>query len=141
MHESALMAYLLALLIGGVARQCAFDIVRVDVVERAFYDVGQGGDTQVGVEAPIEGRALMVEQIEKCEWLQDLAEVGRAHQACGEAVRPATGATRDLTYRGLRSRRGHLKLPPTYWSWVTLASLAVPVTSRRNRNPLSGNLG
>jgi hypothetical protein len=31
------------------------------------------------MQGPIEGRALVVERIEKHEWLQTLAEVGWAH--------------------------------------------------------------
>ena len=65
------------------------------IADRAFRDVGQGGDTRVGVEAPVEGRALMVEKVEKHEWLQDLAQIGRAHQTCDGAVRPATGTLHD----------------------------------------------
>jgi hypothetical protein len=56
--------------------------------------------------APLKG-ALMIEQIEKHERLQDLAEVGRAHQTDGGALRPTTGTTRDLTYTGLCRLRPH----------------------------------
>jgi hypothetical protein len=34
----------------------------------------------------------MVEKVEKHEWLQDLAQVGRAHQTCGGTVRPRSPA-------------------------------------------------
>jgi hypothetical protein len=55
----------------------------------------EGGDTRVGVQGPVEGRALMVEKVEKHEWLQDLTEVGRAHQTRDGAVIPATGTLHD----------------------------------------------
>src|SRR6476659_4639004 len=58
-------------------RQCAPDVVRVDITDGSFRDVGQCGDTRVGVQAPVEGRALMVEKIEKYKWLEDLAKIGR----------------------------------------------------------------
>jgi hypothetical protein len=38
---------------------------------------------------------VVVEEVEKHEWLQDLTEVGRAHQTCEETVRPATGTLHD----------------------------------------------
>jgi hypothetical protein len=79
----------------AAGRQCAFDVVRVDIADGAFRDIGQGGDTRVGVEARAEGRALMVEKVEKHKRLQDLAEIGRAHQTCGGAVRPATSTLHD----------------------------------------------
>ena len=77
------------------------DVVRVDITHRAFQDVAQSGDTRVGVEARFEGRALMVEKVEKHERLQDLAEVGRAHQTCRGALRSATG-----TLHVARAKRG-----------------------------------
>src|SRR5713226_7368677 len=64
-------------------RQCALDVVRGDIADRAFRDVGDGGDTRVGMQAHVQGCPLMVEEVEKHERLQDLAEVGRAHQTCG----------------------------------------------------------
>src|SRR6267142_2893597 len=76
-------------------RQCALDAVRVDVADRAFQDVAQGGDPRMGMQAPVKGRSLVVEKVEEDEWLQDLAEVGRAHQACSVALRPATGTLCD----------------------------------------------
>src|SRR5258707_3171001 len=60
----------------------------------------------------MERRSRMVEKVEKHEWLQDLAEVGRAHQTRDEALCLATGTTRDLTYRGVCSRSAHWNLPP-----------------------------
>ena len=45
--------------------QCAPRIVRVDIVDRSFHNVGQGGDTGVGMQGTVEGRALMVEKVEK----------------------------------------------------------------------------
>jgi hypothetical protein len=48
--------------------QCAPDMVRVDIVDRPFHNVGQGGDTGVGMQGSVEGRALMVEEVEKTEW-------------------------------------------------------------------------
>src|SRR3984893_9811569 len=79
----------------AAGRQCAPDIVRIDIAYRAFRDVCQGGDTRVGVKRSVEGRALMIEKVEKHEWLQDLAEVGRAHQPGDGAVRPAAGTSHD----------------------------------------------
>src|SRR5712664_1339252 len=61
----------------------------VPLTFRAFRDVAQGGDTRVGVKPSLEGRTRMLGPIEKYEWLQNLAEVARAHQACGDSVRPA----------------------------------------------------
>src|SRR5258706_15890491 len=60
------------------------------------------------MERPVEGRALVVEKVEKYERLQDLAEIGRAHQTCDGAVRLATGAPND---RPRQTRRRRL-------SWV-----------------------
>jgi hypothetical protein len=37
----------------------------------------------------------MIEKIQKHEWLQDFAEVGRAHQTCDRAVCPAAGTLDD----------------------------------------------
>ena len=86
----------------AAGRQCAPDVVRVDIADRAFREVAQGGDTRVGVEGPVEGRALMVEKVEEHEGLQDLAEIGRAHQPCDGAVRPATGTPHDRTRQARR---------------------------------------
>jgi hypothetical protein len=44
------------------------------------------------VQESVEGRTLMVEEVEKHEWLQDLTEVRRAHQTCDGTV----GAGGDL---------------------------------------------
>jgi hypothetical protein len=44
----------------------------------------------------------MVEEIEKHERLQDLAQVGRAHQTGDGAVRAATGALHDRPRQTLR---------------------------------------
>ena len=45
----------------AAGRQCTSDVVRADIADRAFRDLGQGGDTRVGVEAQAEGRACMIE--------------------------------------------------------------------------------
>jgi hypothetical protein len=37
--------------------QCVPGIVRVDIVDRSFHNVGQGGDTGVGMQGTVEGRA------------------------------------------------------------------------------------
>src|SRR5260221_10162468 len=79
----------------AAGRQCAPDVIRINEADRAFRDVSQSSNTRVRVERPIEGCAYMVEEVEKHEWLQDLAEVRRAHQTCYRAVRPATGALHD----------------------------------------------
>src|SRR5437016_11124656 len=39
----------------AAGRQCAPDVVGVDIADRAFREVAQGGDTRVGVEGPVEG--------------------------------------------------------------------------------------
>jgi hypothetical protein len=39
--------------------------IRVGEADRAFYDVGQGGDSGVGVKDSIEWGALMLEKVEK----------------------------------------------------------------------------
>jgi hypothetical protein len=41
----------------AACRHCALDVVRVDITDSAFGDIGQDGDTRVGVEARGEGRA------------------------------------------------------------------------------------
>src|SRR5258705_4386939 len=46
----------------------------------------------------------MVEKVEKHERLQDLAEIGRAHQTCDGAVRLATGAPNDRPRQARRRR-------------------------------------
>src|ERR1700704_2928105 len=76
----------------AAGRQCALDVVRVDIADRAFRDVGQGSDTRVRVEAPVEGRALMVEKVEKHEWLQDLAH-GLIKRVARPCVRPRVRCT------------------------------------------------
>jgi hypothetical protein len=58
----------------------------------------------------------VIEQIEKDERLQNLAEVGWTHQTCDGAVRPPAGALCNPTCRGLcgrslSSRNGHLGSP------------------------------
>ena len=67
------------------------------------------------MKAPVEGRALMVEKVEKHEWLEDLAEIGRAHQTCNKTVRPATGTLRD---RPPQPRSGYSF--PAFQPWVPL---------------------
>src|SRR2546426_4771236 len=58
----------------------------------------------MGMKPPIEGRPLMLEQIEEHERLQQFAQIGRAHQACDRAVLPASGALRNPAYSRLCSR-------------------------------------
>jgi hypothetical protein len=48
------------------------------------------------VEASIERGSLMIEKVEKHEWLQDLAEVRRAHQTRDEAMVLTVSTTRML---------------------------------------------
>src|SRR3979409_25366 len=55
--------------------QRATAVCRVDIVDRPFHNVGQGGDTGVRMQGTVEGRALMVEKVEKHKWFQDLAQV------------------------------------------------------------------
>src|SRR3981081_3113190 len=88
----------------AAGRQSATHVVRVDKADRAFYDVGQGGDARVGVEASIERGALMIEKVEKHEWLQDLAEVGRAHQTPDEAMVLTVSTTRNAPHGSPRSK-------------------------------------
>ena len=76
-------------------RDCAPNVLRIDIADGAFGDVRQRGDARMGVEARRERRALMVEEVEKHERLQDLAEIGRAHQTCGEALRSTMGTLHD----------------------------------------------
>jgi len=52
------------------------------------------------VEASIERGALMIEKVEKHEWLQDLAEVGRAHQTRDEAMVLTVSTTRNAAHGG-----------------------------------------
>src|SRR6266478_7421797 len=66
----------------------------------------------MGMKTPFEGRPLMLKQIEEHERLQQFSEIGRAHQACGGAMLPASGALRNPAYstlcsRGLFMGRGH----------------------------------
>ena len=39
----------------AAGRQCASDVVRIDKADRAFYDVGQSGDTEWGWRPPSKG--------------------------------------------------------------------------------------
>jgi len=78
----------------AAGRQCAFDVVRVDIADCAFHDVGQRGDTRVGVEACIEGRALMVEKIEKDECFRiSPTSDGLIKRVAGPCVRPRVRRT------------------------------------------------
>ena len=81
--------------LNATGRQCAPDVVRVDVADRAFRDIGQGGDTRMGMQRPIDCWAPVVEKIEKHEGLQDLAQVGRTHEPRDGTVRPAAGTLND----------------------------------------------
>src|SRR6202035_2526278 len=103
--------------------QCALDVVRVDIADRAFRDVGQGGDTRVRVEAPVEGRALMVEKVENrmasgsCP-----SRTGSSNVWRGRA--PGHGyAALEGTAQGLNNHIHPTTAPPTAlrqatpWSW------------------------
>src|ERR1700722_10315818 len=57
----------------AAGRQHTLDVVRIYVADRAFENVCQSGNTRMGMESPVERGSLMVEKIEKHEWLQDLA--------------------------------------------------------------------
>src|SRR5260370_26558934 len=72
---------------------------------RSYALPPQGCNARVRVQRPIEGRAFMVEKVEKHEGLQDLAEVGRAHQTCQRAVRLSPGAPNDSPRQSRRFSR------------------------------------
>src|SRR5712664_3791582 len=108
----------------AAGRQCALDVVRVDIADRAFHDVAQSGDPRVGMQAPVEGRPFVVDQVEKHEWLEDLAEIRWAHQTCGVGLGATTGTLGDRS-RQARRRFGWVKdghwVPPR---GLTLCSCA-----------------
>ena len=68
--------------------QCAPGIVRVDIVDRSFHNVGQGGDTGVGMQGIVEGRALMVEKVEKNGFRISPKSDGLIKRVMGPFVRP-----------------------------------------------------
>src|SRR5207245_1624325 len=49
---------------GAAGRQRAPDVVRIDIADRAFRDVGQSRDTRMRMERAVERRPLMVEEVE-----------------------------------------------------------------------------
>ena len=77
--------------------QDASFVVWIDIADRAFRDVGQGGDARMGMEGTVEGRSVMIEQVKKHEGLQDFAKIGRAHQPGDGAMGSAPGAPSDAT--------------------------------------------
>jgi len=84
----------------AAGRQSAPDVPGIDKADRALYNVGQGSDARVGVKASIERGSLMIEKVEKHEWLQDLAEVGRAHQTRHEAMVLTVSTTYNAAHGG-----------------------------------------
>src|SRR5882724_8840866 len=45
--------------------QNALDVIRIDITNRAFEEISDRGNPRVGMQAAFEGRALMVDQVEK----------------------------------------------------------------------------
>src|SRR3984957_6226370 len=76
-------------------RQNALDVIRIDIAGRAFKEIRHRGDPGMGSEAAFEGPALMVDQVEKHERLEDVPDVRRAHQPRGGAMGPTTEAVCD----------------------------------------------
>ncbi len=81
----------------AASRQNALDVIRINIAGRTFKEIRHGGDARMGMQATLEGRTLMVDQVEKHVRLEDLADVRRAHQARDGAMDPTASAVRDST--------------------------------------------
>jgi hypothetical protein len=87
--------------------QDACRAVGVFVGDAAFGKVGKGGNAGMRMQSEaFAGDSLVVEEIKEDERLQELSEVGRAHQTGDRSFAVTAGAPGDLSDRALRRASG-----------------------------------